>query len=70
MPVLDYPGYALFGFGYRRCAGELFTVEVFKDLIRRIIDDKLMFRAITTNPKKVPVGPFLVVDDRMGFVRK
>jgi len=70
MPVLDYPGYAPFGFGYRRCAGELFTVEVFKDLIRRIIDDKLTFRAITANPKKVPVGPFLVIDDRMGFVRK
>ena len=69
MPILDYPGYAPFGFGYRRCAGELFTVEVFKDLIRTIISEKLVFRAVTAAPKKVPVGPFLVIDDRMGFFR-
>lgn len=69
MPILDYPGYAPFGFGYRRCAGELFTVEVFKDLIRKIIDENLAFRAVTATPRKVPVGPFLVIDDRMGFFR-
>jgi hypothetical protein len=55
---------------YRRCAGELFTVEVFKDLIRRIIADKLVFRTTTAHPRKVPVGPFLVIDDKMGFFRK
>ena len=70
MTVLDYPGYAAFGFGYRRCAGELFTVEVFKDLIRRIIADKLVFRTTTAPPRKVPVGPFLVIDDKMGFFRR
>ena len=69
MPILDYPGYAPFGFGYRRCAGELFTVEVFKDLIRKIINEKLVFRTVTAAPKKVPVGPFLVIDDRIGFCR-
>jgi Cytochrome P450 len=69
MPILDYPGYAPFGFGYRRCAGELFTVEVFKDLIRTIISEKLVFRSVTAAPTKVPVGPFLVIDDRMGFFR-
>jgi len=43
---------------------------VFKDLIRRIIADKLVFRTTTAHPKKVPVGPFLVIDDKMGFFRK
>ena len=69
MAIVDYPGYAPFGFGYRRCAGELFTVEVFKDLICKIIDEKLVFRAVSAAPKKVPVGPFLVIDDRVGFFR-
>ena len=27
-PVCDTAGYAPFGFGYRRCAGELFTVAI------------------------------------------
>ncbi|MEL7227379.1 MAG: hypothetical protein AAGL17_21750, partial [Cyanobacteria bacterium J06576_12] len=28
-PVCDYAGYAPFGFGYRRCPGELLTVDLF-----------------------------------------
>ncbi|MEV0705464.1 hypothetical protein AB0I53_47180 [Saccharopolyspora sp. NPDC050389] len=32
-PLCDTAGYAPFGFGYRRCAGEYITVEFFKDLL-------------------------------------
>jgi hypothetical protein len=35
-PIVDTAGYAPFGFGYRRCAGERFTVEVIKDFLRTV----------------------------------
>jgi hypothetical protein len=35
-PVCDDAGYAPFGFGYRRCPGELLTVDFVKDLLRKV----------------------------------
>jgi hypothetical protein len=35
-PVADTAGYAPFGFGYRRCPGELMTVEFMKEFLRRV----------------------------------
>jgi hypothetical protein len=35
-PVVDTAGYAPFGFGYRRCAGEHITVEFIKELLRKV----------------------------------
>lgn len=69
-PVCDYAGYAPFGFGYRRCPGELLTVELFKDFLRKVWRDKIQFQRLSlTNPKKVPVGPTAVVYDNIGFTR-
>jgi len=69
-PVCDYAGYAPFGFGYRRCPGELLTVELFKDFLRKVWRDKIEFQQLNIpNPKKVPVGPTAVVDDNIGFTR-
>ena len=31
LPVVDYAGFAPFGFGYRRCPGEQLTEQVFED---------------------------------------
>jgi cytochrome P450 len=70
MPVCDYAGFAPFGFGYRRCPGELLTIRVFQDFLRKVWNDKIEFVNLKlANPQKVPVGPTAVVDDVIGFRR-
>jgi hypothetical protein len=69
-PVCDYAGYAPFGFGYRRCPGELLTIELFKDFLRKVWRDKIEFQRFSlTDPETVPVGPTTVVLDDIGFIR-
>lgn len=68
-PVTDYAGYAPFGFGYRRCPGELFTVEVIKDFLRKVWSDRIEFKELEVEPKMVPVGPGAVVPDIFGFTK-
>jgi hypothetical protein len=43
MPVCDCAGFAPFGFGYRRCAGEQLTIQVFEDFLRKVWKDKIEF---------------------------
>ena len=70
MPVCDYAGFAPFGFGYRRCPGEQMTIDVFGDFLRKVAQDKIVFRNLNQpNPAKVPVGPNALVDDTIGFFR-
>jgi cytochrome P450 len=69
-PVCDYAGYAPFGFGYRRCPGELLTVEVFKDFLKKVWNDKIEFAKLDLpDPEKLPVGPKTVIDDNIGFTK-
>lgn len=69
-PVCDYAGYAPFGFGYRRCPGELFTVEVFKDFFKKVWNDKIEFEKLNLpDPEKLPIGPTTVIDDNIGFTK-
>ena len=68
-PVTDYAGYAPFGFGYRRCPGELFTVELFKDFLRKVWRDEIQFSQIEGEVQPVPVGPAAVVQDNIVFAR-
>ena len=35
LPVCDYAGFAPFGFGYRRCPAEQFTIQVFEGATTR-----------------------------------
>ncbi len=68
-PVCDYAGYAPFGFGYRRCPGELLTIEVFKDFFRKVWNDKIEFANLNlSDPEKLPIGPKTVIDDNIGFI--
>jgi hypothetical protein len=68
--VSDYAGYAPFGFGYRRCPGELLTVEVFKDFFRKVWNDKIEFEKLNLpDPEKLPIGPTTVIDDNIGFTK-
>jgi cytochrome P450 len=69
-PVVDTAGYAPFGFGYRRCAGELLTVEFVKEFLRRVWKDRITFVKLgPANPEKLPVGPGTVIPDNIGFKR-
>jgi hypothetical protein len=67
--ICDYAGYAPFGYGYRRCPGELLNVQVMRDLLQIVWDQKLQFVNLgISNPVEVPVGPLAVVPDIYGFV--
>jgi hypothetical protein len=69
-PVVDHAGYAPFGFGYRRCAGEHLSVEFFKDVLRRVWRHGIEFvRLSPDRPERLPVGPGTVITDDIGFVR-
>ena len=67
-PVCDYAGYAPFGFGYRRCAGEILTINAVKDFLRQVWRDKITFtRLPDEGAEQVPVGPQTVVPDNVSF---
>jgi cytochrome P450 len=67
-PLCDAAGYAPFGFGYRRCAGEQVTVEFVKDLLRTIWREGVeIVRLDLERPEKLPVSPRTVIDDNIGF---
>jgi hypothetical protein len=69
-PLCDTAGYAPFGFGYRRCGGEQFTVEFFKDVLRTVWTGGLEFVTLDLEqPEKLPVAPRAVIDDNIGFQR-
>jgi cytochrome P450 len=68
VPVCDHAGFAPFGFGYRRCPGEQFTIKVFEDFLRKVWTGKIQFLNIV-NPVQVPVGPGTVTDDNITFTK-
>jgi hypothetical protein len=68
VPVCDHAGFAPFGFGYRRCPAEQFTIKVFEDFLRKVWTDKIQFLNIV-NPVQVPVGPATVIDDNITFTK-
>jgi cytochrome P450 len=69
-PVIDTAGYAPFGFGYRRCAGEHLTMEFIKEFLRTVWNNKLAFVKLdTANPAQLPVGPATVLLDNITFKR-
>jgi cytochrome P450 len=69
-PVLDVAGYAPFGFGYRRCPGESFTVEVLKEFLRTVWSERITFVPLDLQAaEQVPVGPATVVEDNIAFER-
>jgi cytochrome P450 len=69
-PVCDDAGYAPFGFGYRRCAGEFLTMGFFKDLLRKVWSEKIAFTRLNIDhAESLAVGPATVVPDNIGFKR-
>ncbi|MFJ2379126.1 hypothetical protein ACIOZL_41540 [Streptomyces sp. NPDC087769] len=69
-PVCDSAGYAPFGFGYRRCAGELLTTAFLKEVLRTVWRGGFEFvRLDVEQPTRIPVSPRTVIDDNIGFQR-
>lgn len=67
-PICDYAGYAPFGFGYRRCPGELLNMLVMRTFLQLVWDQKLEFVKLDiANPVMQPAGPLLVVPDVYAF---
>ena len=70
LPVVDYAGFAPFGFGYRRCPGEQLTEQVFEDFLRKVWKDKIEFVKLNLpSPGSVPFGPNAVIEDDFAFTR-
>lgn len=68
--LADSAGYAPFGFGYRRCAGEWFTVEAFKDFLRLVHDQNIVFdRMDIADPVLRAAGPVTTIEDNIAFQR-
>jgi cytochrome P450 len=67
-PVIDTAGYAPFGFGYRRCAGEHLTVAFIKEFLRAVWRDEVSFVKLDIEkPGQVPVNPRTVLNDDIVF---
>jgi hypothetical protein len=68
LPVCDYAGFAPFGFGYRRCPAEQFTIQVFEDFLRKAWKSRIEFQKLRiANPQLLAIGPAMVVGDDVGF---
>jgi hypothetical protein len=69
-PLPDTAGYAPFGFGYRRCAGEYLTMEFLKEFLRSVWSRQLTFVTLDlAAPARVPVNPGTVLNDDIAFQR-
>jgi len=69
-PVCDFAGFAPFGFGYRRCPGEQFTIQVVEDFLRMTWKNKIEFEKLNiANPEPLPIGPGVVIGDNVGFTK-
>ena len=69
LPVCDYAGFAPFGFGYRRCPAEQFTIQVFEDFLRKAWKSRIEFQKLRiANPQLLAIGPAMVVGDDVGFI--
>jgi len=67
-PLCDAAGYAPFGFGYRRCAGEQLTTEFLKEFLRMVWRYGIEFvRLDLEHPEKLAVSPRTLIDDNIGF---
>jgi len=67
-PLCDTAGYAPFGFGYRRCAGEQLTTEFLKEFLRMAWRHGIEFvRLDLEHPERLPVSPRTLIDDNIGF---
>ncbi|MCY7295395.1 hypothetical protein [Alteromonas sp. a30] len=67
-PVIETAGFSPFGFGYRRCPGELLTIGVFKTFLKFIWNNKISFHLLDdANPEVMPIAPATFITDNIGM---
>lgn len=73
-PVIDDAGYSPFGFGYRRCPGEIMTVAMMEDFLERLwLEQNRGARLVKlpiVNPERVAVAPATLAVDNVGLIQK
>ncbi|MGF1703486.1 hypothetical protein L4D09_24655 [Photobacterium makurazakiensis] len=70
-PVVETAGYSPFGFGYRRCPGELFTVDIFKTFLITAWENNIGFKLNEdTTHEPIAVAPATFVPDNITFIVK
>lgn len=67
-PVIETAGFSPFGFGYRRCPGELLTINVFKAFLSHVWEHSIEFHKLD-QPflKSMPVAPGTFITDNIGM---
>ena len=69
LPVCDHAGFAAFGFGYRRCAGEPLTIQVFAEFLRKVWNDKIEFKKLGLPKPWAGPGRTVFRDRRRYYLR-
>jgi len=67
-PVIDTAGYSPFGYGYRRCPGEILTVNVFKTFLKHVWEHSIEFHQLN-QPflQSMPIAPGTFITDDIGM---
>lgn len=68
-PVVETSGYSPFGFGYRRCPGELFTLEVFKTFLTTVHERSITFYQFSSPEEadQISVAPGTILADNIAM---
>lgn len=62
-PIYEYAGYSAFGYGYRRCPGEIFSVELLKIFFEELVKSDFLFKEIS-NYRRIPISLNTPLDDK------
>lgn len=67
-PVIETAGFSPFGFGYRRCPGEILTINVFKTFLRHVWEHSIEFHKLD-QPflNSMPIAPGTYITDNIGM---
>lgn len=68
-PMVETAGYSPFGFGYRRCPGELLTLDVFKTVLTKIHEYNVTFyqHSSAEDAEKIAIAPGTILADNIAM---
>jgi len=68
-PMVETAGFSPFGFGYRRCPGEMLTVEVFKTILTEVNNYNVSFYELmpAEDAEKIAIAPGTILSDNLAM---